>query len=152
MKKCLVILGLIICLSSCSRKIVYVPIHESDTITVTETLHDTIIKYPLPVEKIVNVTLDTISNIETSLAKSTAIVDNGILKHTLENKQDSLPVRVEVKEIEKTIIKEKEVPVEVPVEVEKKVKPWYLKHLIIFSLCSGIYFILKIAKFIQKWK
>ena len=152
MKKYLFISWLIICLCGCSRKIIYVPIHETDTVTVTETIHDTVVKYPLPVEVVTNVTLDTISNLETSLAKSTAIVDNGILKHTLENKRDSLPVRVEVKEVEKVVVKEKEIPVEVKVEVEKKVKPWYLKYLFIFSVCSGVYFIGKIIKLVQKWK
>lgn len=48
----------------------------------------------LPVERVVNVTLDTVSRVETSAAVSVAEVSGGVLRHTLEN---TGPARVLVK-------------------------------------------------------
>lgn len=105
---------------SCST-IKYVPVKETEYVTVTETLVDTVIKWAPPIEKIYNETKDTTSTVETSLAKSTATVSNGTLHHSIENKKDSIKTKIVYKDKIITKTEYKEVPVEV--EVEKKVVP-----------------------------
>ena len=110
---------------SCST-IKYVPVKETEYVTVTETLVDTVIKWAPPIEKVDKETKDTTSTVETSLAKSTATVSNGTLHHTIENKKDSIKTKIVYKD---KIIKQteyKEVPVEV--EVEKKVVPGWVYY------------------------
>lgn len=118
MKKILLIFLLLF--TSCST-IKYVPVKETEYVTVTETLVDTVIKWAPPIEKIVNETKDTTSTVETSLAKSTATVSNGTLHHDIENKKDSIKTKIVYKDKIVTKIEYKEIPVEV--EVEKKVIP-----------------------------
>lgn len=118
MKKILLIFLLIF--TSCST-IKYVPVKETEYVTVTETLVDTVIKWEPPIEKIVNETKDTTSTVETSLAKSTATVSKGTLHHSIENKKDSVKTKIVYKDKIVTKIEYKDVPV--PVEVEKKVIP-----------------------------
>ena len=110
---------------SCST-IKYVPVKETEYVTVTETLVDTVIKWAPPIEKVDKETKDTTSTVETSLAKSTATVSNGTLHHSIENKKDSIKTKIVYKD---KIIKQteyKEVPVEV--EVEKKVIPKWVYY------------------------
>ena len=116
---------IILLLTSCST-IKYVPVKETEYVTVTETLVDTVIKWAPPIEKIDKETRDTTSTVETSLAKSTATVSNGTLHHTIENKKDSIKTKIVYKD---KIIKQteyKEVPVEV--EVVKKVVPKWVYY------------------------
>ena len=110
---------------SCST-IKYVPVKETEYVTVTETLVDTVIKWAPPIEKIVNETKDTTSTVETSLAKSTATVSNGTLHHNIENKKDSVKTKIVYKDKIVTKTEYKEVPVEV--EVEKKVIPKWVSY------------------------
>ena len=115
----------ILLLTSCST-IKYVPVKETEYVTVTETLVDTVIKWTPPIEKVDKETKDTTSTVETSLAKSTATVSNGTLHHTIENKKDSIKTKIVYKD---KIIKQteyKEVPVEV--EVVKKVIPKWVYY------------------------
>ena len=110
---------------SCST-IKYIPVKETEYVTVTETLVDTVIKWAPPIEKVDKETKDTTSTVETSLAKSTATVSNGTLHHSIENKKDSIKTKIVYKD---KIIKQteyKEVPVEV--EVEKKVIPKWVYY------------------------
>ena len=102
MKKILLIFLLIF--TSCST-IKYVPVKETEYITVTETVVDTVIKWVPPIEKIVNETKDTTSTVETSLAKSIATVSNGTLHHEIENKKDSVKTKIVYKDkiITKTV-------------------------------------------------
>ena len=123
MKKILLIFLLLF--TSCST-IKYVPVKETEYITVTETVVDTFIKWMPPVEKIVNETKDTTSTVETSLAKSTATVSNGTLHHTIENKKDSIKTKIVYKDKIVTKTEYKEVPVEV--EVVKKVVPGWVYY------------------------
>ena len=95
MKRLLLLILLL--LTSCST-IKYVPVKETEYVTVTETLVDTVIKWAPPIEKIVNETKDTTSTVETSLAKSTAAVSNGTLYHSIENKKDSIKTKIVYKE------------------------------------------------------
>ena len=133
----------ILLLTSCST-IKYVPVKETEYVTVTETLVDTVIKWAPPIEKIVNETKDTTSTVETSLAKSTATVSNGTLHHSIENKKDSIKTKIVYKDKIITKTEYKEVPVEV--EIEKKVVPcwcWWLlgiNILVIIGFAIRLYF------------
>ena len=141
MKRLIILLTLL--LTSCST-IKYVPVKETEYVTVTETLVDTVIKWAPPVENIVNKTKDTTSTVETSLAKSTATVSNGTLHHSIENKKDSVKTKIVYKDKIVTKTEYKEVPVEV--EVEKKVVPswcWWLlgiNILVIIGFAIRLYF------------
>ena len=126
---------------SCST-IKYVPVKETEYVTVTETLVDTVIKWAPPIEKVDNETKDTTSTVETSLAKSTATVSNGTLHHSIENKKDSIKTKIVYKD---KIIKQteyKEVPVEV--EVEKKVVPSWCWWLLVINILTTIVFAIRL--------
>ena len=140
---------LFILLTSCST-IKYVPVKETEYVTVTETVVDTVIKWTPPIEKVDKETKDTTSTVETSLAKSTATVSNGTLHHTIENKKDSIKTKIVYKD---KIIKQteyKEVPVEV--EVVKKVVPdwcWWMlgiNILVIIVFAIRLYFRFRLKK------
>ena len=141
MKRLIILLTLL--LTSCST-IKYIPVKETEYVTVTETLVDTVIKWEPPIEKIVNETKDTTSTVETSLAKSTATVSNGTLHHSIENKKDSIKTKIVYKDKIVTKTEYKEVPVEV--EIEKKVVPswcWWLlgiNILVIIGFAIRLYF------------
>lgn len=88
---------------SCStpkQTIQYVPEVKTEYV---EILRDTTILIQLPVEKIVNVTLDTTSYVETSLAKSNVVIKNSeLLMHSIENKDITLPSKIIYKDIVRT--------------------------------------------------
>ena len=134
---------IILLLTSCST-IKYVPVKETEYVTVTETLVDTVIKWAPPIEKVDKETKDTTSTVETSLAKSTATVSNGTLHHTIENKKDSIKTKIVYKDKIITKTEYKEVPVEV--EVEKKVVPSWVYYslglniLVIIGFAIRLYF------------
>ena len=139
MKRLIILLTLL--LTSCST-IKYVPVKETEYVTVTETLVDTVIKWAPPIEKIDKETKDTTSTVETSLAKSTATVSNGTLHHTIENKKDSIKTKIIYKD---KIIKQteyKEVPVEV--EVVKKVVPSWCWWLLGINILTAIAFTIRL--------
>ena len=119
------ILFILLLLTSCST-IKYVPVKETEYVTVTETLVDTVIKWAPPIEKVDKETKDTTSTVETSLAKSTATVSDGTLHHSIENKKDSIKTKIVYKDKIVTKTEYKEVPVEV--EVEKKVVPSWVYY------------------------
>ena len=132
---------IILLLTSCST-IKYVPVKETEYVTVTETLVDTVIKWAPPIENVDKETRDTTSTVETSLAKSTATVSNGTLHHTIENKKDSIKTKIVYKD---KIIKQteyKEVPVEV--EVEKKVVPVWCWWLLGINILVAIVFVIRL--------
>ena len=136
MKKILLIFLLIF--TGCST-IKYVPVKETEYITVTETLVDTIIKWVPPIEKVDKETKDTTSTVETSLAKSTATVSNGTLHHTIENKKDSIKTKIVYKDKIITKTEYKEVPVEV--EVEKKVVPKWVYYSLGLNILILVFFL-----------
>ena len=118
------------------------PVKETEYVTVTETLVDTVIKWMPPVEKVDKETKDTTSTVETSLAKSTATVSNGTLHHTIENKKDSIKTKIVYKD---KIIKQteyREVPVEV--EVVKKVVPGWCWWLLVINILTVIVFAIRL--------
>lgn len=120
---------LLLCTSCTTTK--YVPIKEIVTETKTEIIRDTVVQIKLPEESVTNYTNDTISTIETSIAKSTAEIIDGKLKHTLTNKNINLESTIQVKDsiIYKTIYKD--VPYEVKVE---KIPSWFIPTIIAISL------------------
>ena len=141
--KRILFLILFILLTSCST-IKYVPVKETEYVTVTETLVDTVIKWAPPIEKVDKETKDTTSTVETSLAKSTATVSNGTLHHSIENKKDSIKTKIVYKDKIIKQIEYKEVPVEV--EVVKKVVPCWcwcmlgINILVIIVFAIRLYF------------
>ena len=126
---------------SCST-IKYVPVKETEYVTATETLVDTVIKWVPPIEKEDKETKDTTSTVETSLAKSTATVSNGTLHHTIENKKDSIKTKIVYKDKIVTKTEYKEVPVEV--EVEKKVVPNWCCWLLVINILIAIGFVIRL--------
>ena len=134
---------IILLLTSCST-IKYVPVKETEYVTATETLVDTVIKWAPPIEKVDKETKDTTSTVETSLAKSTATVSNGTLHHSIENKKDSIKTKIVYKDKIITKTEYKEVPVEV--EIEKKVVPSWVYYslglniLVIIGFAIRLYF------------
>ena len=126
---------------SCST-IKYVPVKETEYVTVTETLVDTVIKWTPPIEKVDKETKDTTSTVETSLAKSTATVSNGTLHHTIENKKDSIKTKIVYKDKIVTKTEYKEVPVEV--EVEKKVVPSWCWWMLGINILAAIVFAIRL--------
>ena len=147
MKK-LLIIGII--LSSCSPRIVEKVRTE---IVEKEVLKDTTIYVPF--EKVIqkNVTLDTLSILDSKLAHSEALISKGVLTHTLEQKEAQIPVKVIYKDKIKTITDS--VRIEVPVKgdtIIKEVVPkwaWYLLTLFVISVIyAGIRIYLKIK---SKW-
>ena len=135
------LLFILLLLTSCST-IKYVPVKETEYVTVTETLVDTVIKWTPPIEKVDKETRDTTSTVETSLAKSTATVSNGTLHHTIENKKDSIKTKIVYKD---KIIKQteyKEVPVKV--EVVKKVVPCWCWWLLGINILVAIGFAIRL--------
>lgn len=119
---------------------------ERDSVVVKEIIRDTVIVtelVPQFVDRVVEIPVipqDTLSEISTSYAVSTAGITNNQLHHTIRNKEN-IPIKIEYKDkiITKTEYKEVEVPVEVV--VEKKYIPnwcwWSLIVNVIMALLTG---------------
>ena len=91
----------------------------------TETViqHDTAyVELPVIVEKVA--TLDTASTLENTYAKSEAVVTAGILRHSLETKPVSIPVKVETKTVYRDSLVYRDRVQTQTVEVEKKLNWW----------------------------
>lgn len=141
MKKIVTLLFLLMIYAVGCSTIKYVPVKETEYVTVSETLVDTVIKWVPPIEKIDNETKDTTSTVETSLAKSTATVSNGTLHHTIENKKDSIRTKIVYKDKIVTKTEYKEIPVEV--EIEKKVVPSWCWWLLGINLLAVVGFLIR---------
>lgn len=148
LKKALILVGIAFMIAACSRKIC-IPVEK--TVTVTETVRDTVVQVQIEKEYVKNITPDTTSVVETKYARSIATYhgESGLLEHGIENKQDNIPVKVVYKD--KEIIKE--VPAPYPVEVEKKVEVptrmplrWWEKiffYVGIATLGGGVFWLLR---------
>lgn len=148
MKKIIIVIGLFVV--SCSPKIVE---RVKTEIVEKEVLRDTTIYVPF--EKVVqkNVTLDTLSVLDSKLAHSEALISKGVLTHTLEQKEVDIPVKIVYKDKIKTITDS--VRIEVPVKgdtIIKEVIPkwsWYLLSLfVLLVVYVGVKIYLKIK---TKW-
>lgn len=131
-------------IASCSPRIVTVAVHDTTTVTRIETVRDTIISAPLPIESVIISTPDTTSTVETSLATSTATITDGHLCHSIENKRTALSVPAKIPERQEVIYKTREIPV--TVEVPKPYIPkwvwWVLAYAGVTTLLiiASIYF------------
>lgn len=148
MKLIYIILVIAAVLSSCSPRIVTVTVRDTTTVTRIETVRDTIISAPLPVESALVSTPDTTSTLETSLAVSTATISSGHLHHSIANKHTSLQVPAKISQ-EKEIVREvREVPV--PVEVPQPYTPrwvwWVLGWAVVSSVVIVLVFLLIFRK------
>ena len=115
--------------------------------TETRYVHDTAyVELPVIIEKVA--TLDTTSTLENTYAKSEAVVTNGILRHSLETKPVSVPVKVETKEVVRDSIVFRDRVQTQTVEVEKKLSGLQQAKLRVGGFCFflviliGLYFIL----------
>lgn len=147
--KYLLLIPLLLC--SCSTiKQIPVQTNTKDSVVVKELIKDTIILteiVPQIVEKVVEIPIipqDTLSEISTSFAVSTAGIRDNKLHHRLTNKSN-IPIKVEYKDriVTKTEYKEVEVPIEVV--IEKK----YIPNWCIWSLVANIFVILIIVRRIK---
>lgn len=133
MKRISIIIGLFVV--SCTPKIVE---RIKTEIVEKEVLRDTTIYVPF--EKVVqkNVTLDTLSILDSKLAHSEALISKGVLTHTLEQKAVEIPVKIVYKDKIKTI--RDSIRVEIPVKgdtIIKEVVPkwaWCLLSLFVVLL------------------
>lgn len=123
-------------------KTVRIPV-ETTTI-VKETIRDTVLQVKIEKEFVMQEVRDTTSTVETKYAKSTATWCDGTLKHSIENKTDSFPVRIQY--VDRTVEVERPAPypVEVEVPVEQPVRMplrWWEKILVYLGatvLGSGV--------------
>lgn len=142
MRKTTFLIFILFFVSCCSPKIV------EHTITKTEYrdryVHDTaIVKVPYEVERII--TLDTISHLENTYAKSDAVIHGRELHHSLETKPNIIKVPVEVRVTdtvytESTVFTEKEY-------VEKDLSAWQQFRLKTYGWLLGLLGVSGIALF-----
>ena len=134
---------------SICHRVQYVPVESKVDSVVIEKIVERVdsVYIPVPGESVEVVREDS-SYLETSVAISDAKIDsNGVLHHTLKNKDVNLKKEIVYKDkiIEKKVEVEKEVPVEV--EVPVKYVPDYYKWInILFWCMAGTGFIFVIFK------
>lgn len=118
MRRILVIFLLCIVATSCTRTI-YVPTERTTTITHYEV--DTVVEIVTPPERVVSITVDTISVVSTTLATSTARIKDGTLYHdiTQHERKDSVPITT----IHTHVVDSVSYPVPYPV-IEKVTPQW----------------------------
>ena len=117
----------------------------------TETViqHDTAyVELPVIVEKVA--TLDTTSTLENTYARSEAVVTAGILRHSLETKPVSIPVKVETKTVYRDSLVFRDRVQTQTLEVEKKLNWWQKLKLkagglfLILTLIGIVYIIVNL--------
>ena len=132
---------------SICHRVQYVPVESKVDSVIIEKIVERVdsVYFPVPSESSEVVREDS-SHLETSVAISDAKIDsNGVLHHTLQNKNTSLKKEIVYRDkiIEKKVEVEKEVPVEV--EVPVKYVPDYYKWIHILFWCmagTGIIFVI----------
>ena len=132
---------------SICHRVQYVPVATKTDSVIIEKIVERVdsVYFPVPSESSEVVREDS-SHLETSVAISDAKIDsNGVLHHTLQNKNTSLKKEIVYRDkiIEKKVEVEKEVPVEV--EVPVKYVPDYYKWIHILFWCmagTGIIFVI----------
>ena len=132
---------------SICQRVQYVPVENKVDSVVIEKIVERVdsVYIPVPSESVEVVREDS-SHLETSVAISDAKIDsNGVLHHTLKNKDVNLKKEIVYKDkiIEKKVEVEKEVPVEV--EVPVKYVPDYYKWINIIFWCivgTGLIFVI----------
>ena len=132
---------------SICHRVQYVPVETKTDSVIIEKIVERVdsVYIPVPSESSEVVREDS-SHLETSVAISDAKIDsNGVLHHTLKNKNTNLKKEIVYRDkiIEKKVEVEKEVPVEV--EVPVKYVPDYYKWINILFWCmagTGIIFVI----------
>lgn len=137
---------------SCSPKIYPESNSEcrTDTLVQERLVHDTTY-FEVPYERVVNVTKDTVSVLETAFALSSAEITGGLLHHTLENKRQTVSVPY-VKPVTVTTISTNEIRV-VYREVEKRLSLWQSFSMVLGWILGGgllLYFALWLIVKIKK--
>ena len=143
----LLILAFLMMGCSICHRVQYVPVATKTDSVIVEKIVERVdsVYFPVPGESVEVVREDS-SHLETSVAISDAKIDsNGVLHHTLQNKNTSLKKEIVYRDkiIEKKVEVEKEVPVEV--EVPVKYVPDYYKWIHILFWCmagTGIIFVI----------
>ena len=142
----LIAVGLIGCCNTKNIPIQYVPIENDYRVIVRDSIvriHDTVeINVPL---EIINQTVphDTMSILSTSLATSTAKIDNGKLQHSL-IQSGTVEIRIDTCYVTK--IEEKVNFKEIPIEITKEVKyiPKWINYSVLLNLIVIVFFGLRI--------
>lgn len=124
----------------CSPRVIIQRDTLTSTATVTkEVLRDTTIYVVIPADSVAISTLDTVSNLRTKIAHSTASITNGILTHTLGNNAEYRP-EIKVYYKDRYITRDSVVVLknEVPVYEEKPETKWnkFIKIMGYMALAS----------------
>ncbi len=123
--------------------------------TEKEELRDSIVYVYVEKERERNTTRDTTSMLETRYARSNASVSDGVLSHTLENKNDSIPVRIMWKDklvrdtVYVEVFRDKEIEIPVEIIVEKPIRD----NIFWWSIIGNVIVILLVMfKIVWKFK
>lgn len=152
MRTALLILALAAMLGGCQSsrqqpRLLYVPVESRVETRVVHTESIDTVFVPLPRQSAERTTADSTSRLETDVAESGAAINpDGTLSHWLRNKDAALPVPVksaaDTVYVDRAV--EKPVPVEIPVEVERKLTWWQKTRLntwgwiaTALTLCAG---------------
>lgn len=120
--KCYSIIILALIFVSCNRRFLSsTNTRDSIRVEYVETVRNVEVKIPVPYEVLVNVTRDTTSFLQTSLAESSVWWVDGLLHHSIRNRPENAPVVtipvVDIKEKEyrdRKVIKNIPYPVKIP--------------------------------------
>jgi hypothetical protein len=119
---------MVLVMAGCCPKIIpseSVNVRDSIRVEVVETIREVEIRIPHPVEREVNMTPDTTSTLQTSLARSVAELRDGLLYHMLENRQDTTPsTMIPVKDTKEIIYRDREVEKVIPYPVPTPLTKW----------------------------
>ena len=105
-----------------------------------------LVEMPVVVERVA--VLDTVSHLENKYAASSAVVSDGVLKHTLETKPVKLPAVFDKQIVYRDSLIYKDRVQTVTVEVEKKLTGWQQAKLRVGGFCFfaviliGLYFLI----------
>ena len=141
---------LFLALASACSTVRQIPSTDSTKVEVhTETViqKDTVlVELPVVVERVA--VLDTASHLENKYAASSAVVSDGVLRHTLETKPVKLPAVVDKQIVYRDSLIYKDRIQTVTVEVEKKLTGWQQAKLRVGGFCFlaviliAIYFVI----------
>lgn len=130
----------------CKTRVQYVPVET--IVTEKQIVKDTIVEFKLDVIRDTIVSNDTISHLDNKYASSWAKWSKGQLSHSLTTKDTPQQVAIKYVYIEKEVVKEVPIEVEV-VKYEDKPYTWYEKMLIAWGLLCFGYFAYRLIRFIR---
>lgn len=136
---------------SCSPRVYPV---QRDTVTVTRTVErvewrDSLIEVPVPTESVSEVT-DTVSVLETSLAVSRAEMIDGLLHHSLRNKEGVITTTVKLPYREVETTRDNKILVRDVQLVEKELS-WWQKTVQILGYAAMLILLVSIVIKCLKW-